>query len=73
MWPFKKKPETTPRKMTGALTQCGTPPIWANKSNPTFFIPCTYRQADGSTIIEDEYPYNGRREARVVPKGDSID
>lgn len=73
MWPFKKK-LGMPRWNAGVsrqLTRCGTPLIWANKNNPTFFIRCTYHQADGSTIIEDEYPFDGRRETRVVPKGDS--
>jgi hypothetical protein len=48
--------------------RCGTPFIWMNRDNPNFFIRCTYEQADGSTLIEDEYPYDGRREVRIEPK-----
>jgi hypothetical protein len=39
-----------------------------HRDNPTFFIRSAYVQADGSKIIEDEYPYDGRREVHVEPK-----
>jgi len=44
-----------------------------HSNNPNFRIRSINIQLDGSTIIEDEYPYDGRRETRVVPKGGSID
>ena len=74
MWPFKKD-------LWGRLSrsgklyqpmQCGTPSIWLRKEDPVFFFRCAYEQADGSTIVEDIYPHDGRREMRVVPKGQSL-
>ena len=47
---------------------CGTPFMRMHQNDPTFYIRCIYRQDDGSTIVEDLYPYDGRQEIRVVPK-----
>jgi hypothetical protein len=68
MWPFKKKSEESWKTM-----RCGTPFVQMHSNNPNFRIRSINIQLDGSTIIEDEYPYDGRRETRVVPKGGSID
>jgi hypothetical protein len=75
MWPFKNKPKA-PRKMQELPSQwmrCGTPFVQMHSNNPNFRIRSINVQVDGSTIIEDEYPYDGRQETRVVPKGGSID
>ena len=74
MWPFKKRlwERLLRSHKPFQPMQCGTPLIWLHRNDPTFFIRCTYKQEDGSTIVEDDYPYDGRREMRVVPKGQSI-
>jgi hypothetical protein len=75
MWPFKNKskaPRQT-QEVPSKWMRCGTPFVQMHSDNPSFFIRCSYGQSDGSTIIEDEYPYDGRRETRVVPKGGRID
>jgi hypothetical protein len=74
MWPFKMKPQVPHQKpeLPSQWMRCGTPFIQSQSNNPDFFIRCSYEQADGSIIIEDEYPYDGRRETRVVPKGGSV-
>jgi hypothetical protein len=71
MWPFRKepKPGLPEGKWPNRGMRCGTPYIQSQLGNPTFCIRSIYEQADGSTIIEDHYPYDGRREARVEPKG----
>lgn len=70
MWPFnmKAKPPHQEVEMPSQRMRCGTPLIQMNRNNPDFFIRHSHEQADGSTIIEDEYPHDGRREVRVVPK-----
>ena len=59
MWPFKTKAKRSsagPEEVGDSqIMRCATPLIWANRENPTFFIRSTYVQADGSTLIEDEY------------------
>lgn len=70
MWPFKKK-TNTPNvgvDMPTDSMRCGTPYIQSQSNNPNFYIRSIYVQTDGSKIIEDEYPYNGRRETRVEKK-----
>ena len=62
MWPLKKKKPML----------CGTPLIWAHRNDPTFCIRCISVQEDGSNLVEDLYPYDGRWETRIVPKGDKI-
>lgn len=75
MWPFTKKKQQ-PRQDAEKPSQrmrCGTPFVQMHSNNPNFRIRSINVQLDGSTIIEDEYPYDGRRETRVVPKGGNID
>lgn len=70
MWPFTKHRAGPlwsgwPRR----FMRCGTPLIWSQRNNPNFCIRSVYLQRDGSTIIKEKYPYDGRQETRVVPKG----
>ena len=71
MWPFKKKAKSSKDDMEPSGSRrpmrCGTALIWKNQNNPDFYIRSTYVQADGSKLIEDEYPYDGRREVRIEP------
>jgi len=74
MWPFKNTSQMRRQdtEMPSQRMRCGTPLIQMNENNPDFFIRSAYGQPDGSTIIEDEYPYDGRKEIRVIPKGGSL-
>ena len=74
MWPFKEKPQAAHPKeeLPSQWMRCGTPLVQMHSNNPNFYIRSIYVQEDGSSIIEDEYPYDGRRETRVVPKGGSV-
>jgi hypothetical protein len=51
---------------------CGTPLIWAHRNDPSFCIRFISVQEDGSNLVEDLYPYDGRWETHIVPKGVKI-
>lgn len=72
MWPFTKLASTSLAELLFRPMRCGTPLLWAQRNNPNFRIRSIYEQSDGSKIVEDVYPYDGRRVAHLVPKGGKV-